>query len=310
MEHSWTGQLSSSEGFLHQKAFDEVREFIINYGKDIFHARFMTLANLRGVIHLGAANFLQELVSNPDPLHPVKLADDLGEKITLNDASRILGGIILTLVENYQEFKDYNTSCTLSDYGNMLHVLLSFLRVKAIFERKVWLLRPRMMIHELLARMKRTKAAKRWQESLYEATKVEAGAILDLLNTTEKETGVRIISVRDRIENGFTASLAVDRLCSLVEPAMGEARKKSVPRAFRTFLEELETQAAKPSGVGRDIPDWLTRLEAEVQRVQMSQTAIVQLAEGLYKINKYPLDIEHITAQIEEINLEPFKDKD
>jgi len=95
-----------------------------------------------------------------------------------------------------------------------------------------------------------------------------------------------------------------------VEPAMGEARKKSVPRAFRTFLEELETQAAKPSGVGRDIPDWLTRLEAEVQRVQMSQTAIVQLAEGLYKINKYPLDIEHITAQIEEINLEPFKDKD
>lgn len=108
----------------------------------------------------------------------------------------------------------------------MLHVLLSFLRVKAIFERKVWLLRPRMMVHELLARMKRTKAAKRWQESLYEATKVEAGAILDLLNTTEKETGVRIISVRDRIENGFTASLAVDRLCSLVEPAMGEARKR------------------------------------------------------------------------------------
>ena len=41
VEHSWTGQLSSSEGFLHQKAFDEVREFIINYGKDIFHARFI-----------------------------------------------------------------------------------------------------------------------------------------------------------------------------------------------------------------------------------------------------------------------------
>ena len=307
VEHSWTGQLSSSEGFLHQKAFDEVREFIINYGKDIFHARFMTLANLRGVIHLGAANFLTELVQNPDPLHPVKLADDLGDKITLNDASRILGGIILTLVENYQEFKDYNTSCTLSDYGNMLHVLLSFLRVKAIFERKVWLLRPRMMVHELLARMKRTKAAKRWQESLHDITKIEAAAILDLLNTTEKETGVRIISVRDRIENGFTASLAVDRLCALVEPAMGEARKKSVPRAFRTFLEELETQAANPSGVGRDIPEWLVRLEAEVQRVQMSQTAIVQLAEGLYKINKFPLDMEHVTAQIDEINLEAFK---
>lgn len=307
VEHSWTGQLSSAEGFLHQKAFEEVREFIINYGKDVFHARFMTLANLRGVLHLGTANFLRELVNNPDPLHPVKLADELDEKISLNDASRILGGIILTLVENYQEFKDYNTSCTLSDYGNMLHVLLSFLRVKAIFERKAWLLRPRMMVHELLARMKRTKAAKRWQESLNEATKSEAEAILELLDTTEKETGVRIISIRDRIENGFTASLAVDRLCSLVEPAMGEARKKSVPRAFRTFLEELETQALKPSGVGRDIPEWLIRLEAEVQRVQMSQTAIVQLAEGLYKINKFPLDMANITSQIDEINLEPLK---
>jgi hypothetical protein len=133
---------------------------------------------------------------------------------------------------------------------------------------------------------------------------------LELLNTTEKETGVRIISIRDRIENGFTASLAVDRLCSLVEPAMGEARKKSVPRAFRTFLEELETQALKPSGVGRDIPEWLIRLEAEVQRVQMSQTAIVQLAEGLYKINKFPLDMANITSQIDEINLEPLKGAD
>jgi hypothetical protein len=59
--------------------------------------------------------------------------------------------------------------------------------------------------------------------------------------------------------------------------------------------------------VGRDIPEWLVRLEAEVQRVQMSQTAIVQLAEGLYKINKFPLDMEHVTAQIDEINLEAFK---
>jgi hypothetical protein len=39
----------------------------------------------------------------------------------------------------------------------------------------------------------------------------------------------------------------------------------------------------------------------------MSQTAIVQLAEGLYKINKFPLDMEHVTAQIDEINLEAFK---
>jgi hypothetical protein len=62
--------------------------------------------------------------------------------------------------------------------------------------------------------------------------------------------------------------------------------------------------------VGRDIPEWLIRLEAEVQRVQMSQTAIVQLAEGLYKINKFPLDMANITSQIDEINLEPLKGAD
>jgi len=309
IEHSWTGQLSSAEGFIHQKAFDEVSQFIQSYGKDIFHARFMTFANLRGVIHLGAERFLQEILNNPDPLQPIKLADDLGNKIQMKDAARILGGIILTITENYQEFKDYNTTCTLSDYGNMLHILLGFLRVKALFDRKAWLLKPRMMIHEQLARLKRTKAAKRWQESLHSITKDEAAALLGLLDTTEKDTAVRIVSIRDRIEAGFVGNLAADRLCSLVEPAMGEARKKSVPRAFRTFLEELELQASKPSGVGRDIPDWLVRLEAEVQRVQMSHTAIVQLAEGLYKINKFPLNMENIVKQIEELgtDTEPTK---
>lgn len=302
IEHSWTGQISTAEGMIHQEAFSEVREFIQNYGKDIFHARFMTLANLRGVLHLGVEHYLEELTRNPDPLHPVKLAEDLGEKITMKDASRLLAGIIMTVSENYQEFKDYNTTCTFSDYGNMLHVFLSFLRVKAIYERKAWLLKPRMLAHEMLARMKRSKAARKWADHILQLTREDAGGCLNLLEQVEKETGVKITSVRDRIESGFVGNLAADRLCALVEPAMGEAKKKGVPKAFRSFIEELEAIGAKPVGVGRDIPEWLIRLENEVQRVQVSHSAIAQLAEGLYKVSRRVLTVEQVSEQVNSLN--------
>lgn len=302
VEHSWTGQISTAEGMIHQEAFNEVKDFIQNYGKDLFHARFMTLANLRGVLHLGVENYLEEMTRNPDPLHPVKLAEDLGDRISTRDAARLLGGVIMTVSENYQEFKDYNTTCTFSDYGNMLHVLLSFLRVKAIFERKAWLLKPRMLAHEMLARLKRAKAAKRWAERILELTRDDARVCLVLLDQVEKETGVRITSVRDRLEGGFVGNLAADRLCALVEPAMGEAKKKGVPKAFRSFLEELEGLGAKPIGVGRDIPEWLVRLEAEVQRVQMSHSAIAQLAEGLYKINRLTLSVDQVNEQVDSLD--------
>ena len=130
VEHSRTLQLSVLETLPNEADWQALQTFVRRYGGDLFHARFMTLANLRGVLHRGAGAYLDYLGDNPDPLHPVRLLDDLGRLVSREKAVRFLELTLQAVVENYEEYKDYNTTTTQSDYGENLHVLLEFLRLR------------------------------------------------------------------------------------------------------------------------------------------------------------------------------------
>jgi len=95
----------------------------------------MTLANLRGILHRGVGNYLNYLRDNPDPLQPVPLLEDLTGRSLAPRRERWLQLILQTLIENYEEYKDYNTTTPQSDYGENLHLLLDFLRLKVAYER-------------------------------------------------------------------------------------------------------------------------------------------------------------------------------
>ena len=136
------------------------------YGGDLFHARFMTLGNLRGILHRGVGAYLDYLQENHDPLHPLRLLDDLDSAMRRDEAVRRLELVLQAVVENYEEYKDYNTTTTQSDYGENLHVLLDFLRLKAQYDRHAWQFRPLVLAHEVLARHGRPSTALRWEESL------------------------------------------------------------------------------------------------------------------------------------------------
>ena len=49
-------------------------------------------------------------------------------------------------------YLDYNATAPQSDYGENLHVLLDFLRLKAAYERDNWRMRPLVLVHEVLCR--------------------------------------------------------------------------------------------------------------------------------------------------------------
>src|SRR5207237_5228672 len=108
---------------------------------------------------------------NPDPLHPVQLIDDLDQSVSRENAVRWLQCILHTLIENYEEYKDYNTTTPQSDYGQNLHLLLDFLRLKAAYERHAWRLSPLVLAHEVLARQNRPDLAVAWQEAFTRLTK-------------------------------------------------------------------------------------------------------------------------------------------
>jgi len=205
-------------------------------------------------------------------------------------------------VENYEEYRDYNTTTTQSDYGENLHVLLEFLRVKVAYDRHAWQFRPRVLGHEVLARRGRAAAAVLWEQALTQMTRELARHHLDQLGRLEQARGIRLGTVGDRLNERFVKPLALDRLCALIEPAMREARRgepgAAELTAFARLRQELHGFTDKPVGVGLDVPFWLRRLEMEVHRVQATQTTLAVLAEGFFRIPRRPLPFEEIQRQL------------
>jgi hypothetical protein len=300
IEHGRALQLSTLETVATPEQWQQLGTFIKKYGADIFHARFMTLANLRGILHRGVAGFLDYLRDNPDPLHPVRLLDDIGDTIGREEALAHLQFVLQSIVENYEEYKDYNTTTAQSDYGENLHVLLDFLRLKASYERLAWQFRPLMMAHEVLARRGRGDLAVLWQDAFTNMTRELATQHLEELARLEKTHGTRLGTVADRLGEQFVKPLAVDRLCALIEPAIDEARLRQEPAAFAELQEELEAHTARPTGVGLDVPQWLRQLEGEVRRVRATQAAIAVLAVNFFQLPSQPVPFDELQRQLKD----------
>jgi hypothetical protein len=299
IEHSRTLQLSVLETIGGDAEWRGMVGFVQRYGGELFHARFMTLANLRGILHRGVSAHLDYLQEHPDPLHPLRLLDDVGRSLRREDAVRRLETVLQAVVENYEEYKDYNTTTTQSDYGENLHVLLEFLRLKVAYERHAWQFKPLVLAHEVLARHNRGQTAVLWEESLTRFTQDLARQHLEQLARLEKGRGVRLSTISDRLHERFVKPLALDRLCARIEPAMNDARAREASRpAFERLQQELAEYTATPFGVGLDVPYWLRRLEMEVHRVQATQTTIAVLAESHFRIPRHPLSYEDVQRQL------------
>src|SRR5262249_3427211 len=93
---------------------------------------------------------------------------------------------------------------------------------------------------------------------------------------------------------------ALDRLCALIEPVIEESREEGERRAFAALRRELEPFIASPTGVGLDVPEWLRRMEAEVQRVQESQASLVLVADKVLRMPRVDVAIEEIRKQLDE----------
>ena len=300
IDHSRTLQISTLETLRNEEDWRLLREFIQRYGGDLFHAKFLTLGNLRGILHRGVGDYLDYLRDHPDPLHPVRLIDDLDQGTLREEAQKHLHFILLALVENYEEYKDYNTTTTQSDYGGNLHMLLDFLRLKASYDRHAWQFRPLVLAHEVLARNGRNGAAILWQEEFTKLTRPLAEKQMQDLVNLERSHGMRLATVADRLQERFIKPLALDRLCAAIGPAMREVRHPDGGAAFARLEEELRGYTATPVGVGLDVPHWLRRLEQEVQRVWAEHPAIVDLAEKQFRIPRVVVTYEDLRRQLAE----------
>jgi hypothetical protein len=264
MAHSQTLRLSVLEKVQDEREWEKLVGFIKKYGADLFTQRFLNLGNIRAILHQGTESWLEQITEDPLWDGQLKLLDDLGTKISRRQAAEQLGKVLEAIIENYGEYRDYNSTTTQSDRGDMLYTLLDFLRLRTAYDRVAWNLKPVVLAHDILVRRGRLEAAHRWREALSREIQGKTHQYLSALAQLQKKYAMRMPTVADRINERFIRPMVIDRICALVEPAIREADRADPSAAFQQLETEVAELTREPSGVGLDTPPWLASLEEEV----------------------------------------------
>jgi len=267
LEHSRTMRISAVDGVRKSAEWEEIVEFIKRYGHDLFHASQLTLGNVRAILHNGVDWFLDYLEEEQDPLHPIRLLEDLDSGvIDRDDAEWCLEQVYSIIVDRFDRFLEYNTTTTQSDYGEMIYSLLDFLRLEALYDRDSWNLTPQILVHEILVRHGLLEAAELREAEFEIQTSELADHHLSDLQKLQRRYGMRMPTITDHLKERFIKPLAVNRILALVSQAVNDARKMtaSPSDAFELLREEVDSYLEDSWGSGIDVPDWLRSLEREV----------------------------------------------
>jgi len=246
--------------------WDKLVTFVQEYGTGLFTQQFLHAGNIRGILHHGVENWLEEVSINPPPEIQTRLFEDIGSRITLKKAAYYLTLALEAVIENYNEYRDYNTTTTQSDHGGSLYMLLDFLRLRARYARVSWKLKPVAWAHRILVREQKNNVARMWRKSLLERVSGEADKFQASYDSLRKQYSMQMASVGRRIEGRFVHQLQIDRLRAQVIPAMIDPAERESQRAFDKLAQEAQAFLRSTTGVGVDLPAWLAALENEVEQ--------------------------------------------
>jgi len=275
MTHARQLRLSVLERCRDDRSFTVIRDFVERYGGGLFTQHVLGPASLRGILRGGVRRHLEQLAERDagesgvvaSARRPERLLADLASgALSLRQAASRVRLVLESVAENHAEYRDWNSTTTQSDRGECLHILLDFLRVKAEYDRIAWTLRPVNMAHRVLARHGATAAADAWRRRLSDETRETAAGLVQKLDALEARWSVRLASVSDRVRRPFTATLEQDELEALVDPAVAELMTGAPEGAGDRLESRAEAFLGVASGSGVEVPDWLERLGAAVDR--------------------------------------------
>lgn len=278
LAHSRTLRLSVLETVDNTKSWKQLVDFIQRYGSTIFTQNFLRLGNVRAILHQGVDRWLDKVIEEgtSEEIQPLIDAIDAGA-IQRPVAEHYLSVVLEAIIDHNSEYRDYNSTTTQSDRGEMLYMLLDFLRLRVRYDRVCWNLRPIFWTHEVLVRGGCHQTAQQWRRALAERIGSEAELYIEQLTVLQKKYAMRMPTVADRLQERFTRPMTIDRMKALVGPAIRHFRATGVANSsFDLLIEECKLMMEQPTGVGLDVPQWLAALEEEVDRVLENQRGFTQ----------------------------------
>lgn len=280
LEHSKTLRLSVLEKVRDRQSWERLVQFVRLYGGDLFTQRFFNLGNLRAILHQGVASWFRQWDEPTGETRP-KLVDALDREVSRDEAERWLTLILEAIIENYAEYRDYNSTTTQSDRGEMLYTLLDFLRLRVRYDRVAWHLRPVVWSHEVLVRAGCESVARRWRRKVRQRIGDEPEKYLERLARLQLKYAMQMPSVKDRIHERFMMPMRIDRLRAFVETAVLHPGTLDAERAFDGLRLETRLLTSEPTGAGLEVPRWLASLEDEVERAAARRPWDVDSREAL-----------------------------
>lgn len=268
LAHSRTLRLSVLERVSDDKPWSQVVRFIRRYGGDLFTQQFLNLGNVRAIQHQGVETWLEQAQEDASFDGKVKLLEELGRGVSQRRAVKCLSLILDAIAENYVEYRDYNATTTQSDRGELLYMLLDFLRLRVEYDRIAWNLRPVTIAHESLVRRGHNHAAQLWRRSLAERFDDEASKFMRRFRKLQEEYAMNMPTVAERLSERFVQPMTIDRLRALIEPAVRERENDKDSTYFSLLEQEADVLARECGGVGLDVPTWLLMLDEEVERAR------------------------------------------
>ncbi|MEW4455352.1 hypothetical protein AB1L30_21970 [Bremerella sp. JC817] len=269
LNHSRTLRLSAVEKFADPNQWKLVQAFIQRYGGDLFTQHFFNRGNIRSILHGGVETWIEKVRQQWPEDHWPLFIQAMGTNINRTESIACFSMVIEAVLENFPEYRDYNSTTTQSDRGEYLYMFLDFLRLRTAYDRVSWNLKPIVMTHEVLVRTGHAEAAQMWRKALADRIEDEAEKYVRRLRELQREYAMQMPTVADRIKERFVRPLAVDRICSLVSQAMVHMGSDEANVAFKLLYDEAEALVEEPSGVGLDIPTWLKALDEEVTKVEL-----------------------------------------
>jgi hypothetical protein len=250
----------------------------------------LQLGNVRAILHQGTDVWLAQLQDSPDG-EQFKIVRELGRSITLPKAARYLTLVFEAVIENYNEYRDFNSTTTQSDRGDLLFMFLDFLRLRVRYDRVCWHLRPVIWAHRILVQANENRVARMWRRSLSDRVGPEADRYLEKFEKLRRQYSMQMMTVRDRLAERFIMPMQIDRMRSLVPQAMAEIGSAKSSRAFEILEHEARALTVQPMGIGVDLPHWLSALEEEVE--------LSGLPKYLRRDVEYPCMIEPVHLSID-----------
>ena len=299
LSHSRTLRLSVLETVDNSQHWNRLVEFIQRYGGSIFTQSFLRLGNVRAILHQGVGHWLDKVAEEgANDLEDLFLAIDEGA-IERSQVERMLNVVLEAIIDHYSEYRDYNSTTTQSDRGEMLYMLLDFLRLRVRYDRVSWNLKPIYWTHEVLVRAGCHQTAQQWRRALAERIGRESEMYLQHLQDLQQKYAMRMPTVADRLHERFTRPMTVDRMRALVGPAVRQFRATgAASQIFNLLIDECKLMMEQPTGVGLDIPQWLSALEDEVDNVLENQTGFFQKPRYDNAVAFHPITSEQIVEQL------------